>query len=144
LDDCRTTPNGNSQEFIGCNEWNPLIKHKFGIAFRKEEGNVESALVLIPLLILFLVGIELIVATNLRNGEVAIAQSGASERAISGQLIASDEVIELNSIDPFAHIRVLVSHRERLLPQLVPGLLSFLGADSLIEVRGAAVMETLN
>ena len=89
-------------------------------------------------------GIELIVATNLRNGEVAIAQSGASERAISGQLIASDEVIELNSIDPFAHIRVLVSHRERLLPQLVPGLLSFLGANSLIEVRGAAVMETLN
>ena len=50
---------------------------------QKEDGNVESALVLIPMLILFLIGVQLIVATNIRNTELALAQGDASARAIS-------------------------------------------------------------
>lgn len=111
---------------------------------RFEDGNVESSLVLIPLLILFLICLELIIATNLRNGDFAIAQGDASRRAISGQIQSTDEVIELNSPDPFAHIRVLISHRRTGLPQLVPGLIALMGGAPIIEVKGAAVMEPIN
>ena len=109
-----------------------------------EDGNVESSLVLIPLLILFLICMELIVATNLRNGDFAIAQGDASRRAISGEINSTDEVIELNSPDPFAHIRVLISHRRTGLPQLVPGLFALMGGAPTIEVKGAAIMEPSN
>jgi hypothetical protein len=112
--------------------------------FRRDDGNVESAMVLIPLLVLFMVAIELIVATNLRNSDFALAQSDASRRAISGELRASDQVIELNSPDPFAHMKLLISHRKETLPQLVPGLMALLSGNSVVEVSGAAVMEHLN
>lgn len=111
---------------------------------RKDDGNVESALVLIPLLILFMIAVELIVATNLRNGDLALAQADASRRAISGEVHASDHVIELDSPDPFAHVRLLISKRRRSLPQLVPGLISLIGGHTVVEVYGAAVMETVN
>ena len=111
---------------------------------RLENGNVESSLVLIPLLILFLMCMELIIATNLRNGDFAIAQGDASRRAISGEIYSTDEVIELNSPDPFAHIRVLISHRRTGLPQLVPGLIALMGGAPTTDVKGAAIMEPRN
>lgn len=111
---------------------------------RLEDGNVESSLVLIPLLILFLICMELVVATNLRNGDFAIAQGDASRRAISGEIYSTDEVIELNSPDPFADIRVLISHRRTGLPQLVPGLIALMGGAPTTDVKGAAIMEPSN
>jgi len=111
---------------------------------KNEEGNVESALVLVPLLVLFLIAIELVVATNLRNSDFALAQGDATRRAISGQLLASDRVIELNSPDSFAHMKLLISHRKHSLPQLVPGLIALLGGKAVVEVNGVAVMETIN
>ena len=114
------------------------------ILLRREDGNVESSLVLIPLLILFLICMELIIATNLRNGDFAIAQGDASRRAISGEIHSTDEVIELNSPDPFAHIRLLISHRRTGLPQLVPGLIALMGGAPTTDVKGAAIMEPSN
>lgn len=111
---------------------------------RLENGNVESSLVLIPLLILFLICMELIIATNLRNSDFAIAQGDASRRAISGEIYPTDVVIELNSPDPFAHIRVLISHRRTGLPQLVPGLIALMGGAPTTDVKGAAIMEPNN
>jgi len=111
---------------------------------RLENGNVESSLVLIPLLILFLICMELIIATNLRNSDFAIAQGDASRRAISGEIYSTDEVIELNSPDPFAHIRVLISRRRTGLPQLVPGLIALMGGAPTIDVKGVAIMEPNN
>ena len=111
---------------------------------REEDGNVESALVLIPLLLLFLMAIEIIVATNLRNADLSLAQADATVRAISGQFASSDQIIELDSPDPFAHMKVLISRRKDTLPQLVPGLLALLGGKAIVEVNGAAVVENLN
>ena len=112
--------------------------------WREEVGNVESSLVLIPLLVLFLIAMELVVATNLRNSDFALAQGDASRRAISGQLLVSDQVIELDSPDSFTHMKLLISHRKQSLPQLVPGLMALLGGKAVVEVNGAAVMETIN
>lgn len=113
-------------------------------AIKQEDGNVESAMVLIPLLILFMIGIELIIATNLRNSDVALAQGEASRRAISGEIFSSDEVVQLYSPDRFAHIRLLITHRRTLLPQLVPGIIALMGGSPSTDVKGAAIMEPIN
>lgn len=118
--------------------------NKVATSLRKDDGNVESAMVLIPLLILFLIGIELITATNLRNGDAALAQGDASRRAISGEIYSTDEVIELDSPDPFARIKLLITHRRTTLPQMVPGLIALMGGSPSTDVKGAAIMETIN
>lgn len=109
---------------------------------KKEDGNVESALVLIPMLILFLIGMQLIVATNIRNVEMALAQGDASARAISHQFQLSDEVLEVGG--RIEKIQVLITHRTHLLPQIVPGLVALMGGNPVSDVVGIAVIEPTN
>jgi len=109
---------------------------------QKEDGNVESSLVLIPVLILFLIGVQLIVATNIRNTEMALAQGDASARAISHQYQLGDEVIEVGG--RIQKIQVLVTHRTHILPQLVPGLVALMGGNPVSDVAGIAVIEPSN
>ena len=109
---------------------------------QKEDGNVESALVLIPMLILFLIGMQLIVATNIRNTELALAQGDASARAISHQYQLGDEVLEVGG--RIQKIQVLVTHRTHILPQIVPGLVSLMGGNPVSDVVGIAVIEPSN
>ena len=113
-------------------------------SLRKDDGNVESAMVLIPLLILFLIGIQLIIATNLRNTDAALAQGDASSRAISGEVYSTDEVIELDSPDRFARIKILITHRRTTVPQIVPGLIALMGGSPSTDVKGTAIMESTN
>lgn len=124
----------------------PLFKYfrRFARHCADEHGSVESAMVIIPLLILFLLGAQLIVATNMRTLDMALTQSQASQRAISGVLIASDEVIELKSPDAFEKIRILVTHKSRTIPQLLPNLIAMINRNPRIDVSGIAVMEHLS
>ncbi len=108
----------------------------------KEEGNVESALVLIPMLVLFLIGIQLIVATNIRNADMALAQGDAAARAISHNFQSGDELLEVGGL--IEKINVLVTHRSHTLPQLVPGLVDLLGGAPATDVVGIAVVEPIN
>lgn len=116
----------------------------FARYFANERGSVESAMVIIPLLILFLLSAQLIVATNMRTLDMALMQSQASQRAISGALYASDEVIDLKSPDAFEKIRILVTHKSRAIPQLLPNLIALLNRNPRIDVSGVAVMENLS
>jgi hypothetical protein len=109
---------------------------------RQEAGNVESTLVLIPMLILFIIGVQLIIATNIRNTEMALAQGDASGRAISHQFRAGDEIVEVGG--GIEKIQVLVTHRISSLPQLVPGLASLMGDNPVADVIGIAVIEPTN
>jgi hypothetical protein len=109
-----------------------------------ERGSVESAMVIIPLLILFLLGAQLIVATNMRSLDMAMTQSQASQRAITGVIYASDEVIDLNSPDAFEKIRILVTHKSRAIPQLLPNFIAMISRNPRIDVSGIAVMENLS
>lgn len=117
-------------------------KVSFLKCIRKEDGNVESALVLIPMLILFLIGVQLIVATNIRNTQMALAQGDASARAISHQYRLGDEVIEVGG--RIETIQLLVTHRTHTLPQLVPGLVALMGGIPVSDVVGIAVIEPNN
>jgi len=118
------------------------IKEKSLSNLKKDDGNVESALVLIPMLILFLIGMQLIVTTNIRNAEMALAQGDASARAISHQYQVGDEVIEVGG--RIEKIQVLITHRTHLLPQIVPGLVALMGGRPVSDVVGIAVIEPSN
>ena len=109
---------------------------------QREDGNVESALVLIPMLFLFLIGAQIIAATNLRNADLAMAQGDAANRAISQQFLAEDEVIEIGG--GIEKIRVLVTHRSHSVLQLVPGLLEIFGGAPKTQVVGISVIEPVN
>lgn len=108
----------------------------------KEDGNVESALVLIPLLVVFLIGVQIIAATNIRNTDMALAQGDAATRAISHNFQYGDEIVEVGG--RIEKIQMLITHRSHTLPQLVPGLAALLGGAPATDVVGIAVVEPLN
>ncbi len=147
LDNCGSALNGDPQELIGFHEWNSLtamsrldeLNSRFRAHLAKEDGNVESALVLIPLLMVFLIGAQVIAATNLRNADLAMAQGDAAARAISQEFHPDDELIEIGG--GVEKIRVLVTHRSHTVPQLVPGLIELLGGTPATDVVGIAVIE---
>lgn len=109
---------------------------------RDERGVVESSLVMIPLVLLFLITMELTAVVNFRNIDASFAQSEASARAITGLLSPSDEVVILGTSNSRKSLRMLISHRGR-------PLLGFSGPLPLIsnsgsystDVVGIAVME---
>ena len=109
---------------------------------RREDGNVESALVLIPMLFLFLIGAQIIAATNLRNADLAMAQGDAANRAISQEFHADDQVVEIGG--GLEKIRVLITHRSHTILQLVPGLIEIFGGTPKTQVVGISVIEPVN
>jgi len=108
----------------------------------RDDGNIESALVLIPMLFLFLIGAQVISATNLRNADLAMAQGDAAERAISQEFKAEDEVLEIGG--GVEKIRVLITHRSHSVLQLVPGLIEIFGGAPKTQVVGISVIEPVN
>ena len=108
----------------------------------REDGNVESALVLIPTLFLFLIGAQVISTTNLRNTDLAMAQGEAAERAISQEFHADDEVMEIGG--GVEKIRVLITHRSHSVLHLVPGLIEIFGGAPKTQIVGISVIEPIN
>ena len=108
----------------------------------REDGTVESALVIIPLMVLFLIGAQVIAATNMRNADLAMAQGDAAARAISQEFHPDDEIIEIGG--RIEKIRVLVTHRSHTVPQLIPGLIELMGGAPVTDVVGVAVVEPAN
>lgn len=106
-----------------------------------ERGSVESSLVLIPLLTLFLIAAQLTIAVHGRNMDKVAAQDEASVRAINGEFKASDTYLHIYSPDPHQNLDLVISHRERSLPQLIPGLSQLTGSKMRTEVSGIAIVE---
>jgi len=110
-------------------------------AIKNERGNVESSLVLIPLLFLFLIGVQLILAIGMRDADSLAASDQASVRAISGNFSQSDKERKLESPDRFSNLSILISAQSRKIPQLVPGLAALLGRELETDGRGIAIIE---
>ena len=117
-----------------------MTRLRAGVA--REDGNVESALVIIPLMVLFLIGAQIIAATNMRNADLAMAQGDAAARAISQEFHPNDEIVEIGG--RVEKIRLLVTHRSHAVPQLVPGLIELMGGAPVTDVVGVAVVEPSN
>ena len=110
---------------------------------QSEAGSVESALVLIPLLILFLVTMQIGVAINFRNIDRTFAQSAASERAISGKYLPSDRMLQINPIGMFNSFELLISKRVTNIPILIPYIGGLLNRGHRTEITGIAITENL-
>jgi hypothetical protein len=109
---------------------------------KSERGNVESAMVLIPLLFLFLCGAQLTSSVFIRNLEMAKVQSEASTRAISHLLQPQDLILTVENQRRWGAQKLLVVKRERDIPIVVPGLSKILGGRIISSVTGVAVMES--
>ena len=99
-----------------------------------ERGNVESALVLVPLLTLFLIATQISVAIHARNTAKISAQDGASKRAISGQFLDSDTFLHIYSPDRHQNLDFVISQKRTMVPHI------FLDPKT-VEVAGIAVIE---
>ena len=108
---------------------------------RDENGSTESAMVLIPVIFLFLCSMQLVSAIYYRNVELRDVQSQASTRAISGEFANGDTFIEIASPDRFQELKLLIVKQRRDIPTLVPGLGSILRHRLESDVTGIAVVE---
>lgn len=98
-------------------------------------------MVLIPLLTLFLIASQLTISIHGRNMAKISAQDAASQRAITRNFQDSDTYLHIYSPDTNHNIDLVVSHEERLLPSIIPGLGQIIGRDQRIKVSGLAVVE---
>ena len=108
---------------------------------KDDRGNVESSLVLIPLVFLFLVGMQMILAIGMRDADSLAAADQASTRAISGNFLPSDRERKLESPDRFSNLSMLITIQSRKIPALVPGLAALLGRELETDARGLAIIE---
>lgn len=113
----------------------------FNQLLRDERGNVESALVLIPLLTLFLITSQIAIAIHVRDLKSIVAQDGASVAGISGNFSPDDTFIRIASPDPHQNLDLVVRHKQSALPRIVPGLIELLHREPFTDVSGLAVVE---
>jgi len=111
----------------------------FAKSLRSERGSVESALVVIPLMTLFLISFQLVLTISSRNIEASYAQSAATHNSISGHFEQGDVIIDLNSPDAFNKLRAVITTHNRALPNLVPHLGS---QEHSIKVHGFSILES--
>ena len=114
------------------------MKRRLIALLNEERGNVESSLVLIPLIFLFLAIFQIIIVINFKSIDHAIVQSEATQQAITGEL---DNEARVHRIDLYNDIRLLVIKRVRSIPQLIPGLESIVGRKPEVRMNGVAVIE---
>ena len=108
---------------------------------RDSRGSAESALVLIPLLILFLVGMQISLATHSRNVGRMNVQDEASVRAISGDFQEYDNFIHIESSGDGQNLDLLITHREEGIQDLLPGFMSGVTSGREVSVDGIAIVE---
>lgn len=119
---------------------NHLVKQlvKF---LKSDRGSVEAAMVIVPLAILFLAGMQIAVTSHLRNVEKIHVQDSASTRAITGRFHDSDRFIHIESSGDGQNLDLLIAHQERSIPLLIPTLSEILGRSPQIAVDGLAIVE---
>ena len=108
---------------------------------RDNRGSTESILVLIPLLILFLMGMQISLATHSRNVERMNVQNEASVRAISGDFQEGDNFIHIESSGDGQNLDLLITRREKGIKDLLPGFMSGVTSGREVSVDGIAIVE---
>lgn len=108
---------------------------------RDERGNAESALVLIPLLILFLIGAQIAFAIHARNVGRIEAQNSASVRAISGEFEDGDNFIHIESSGDGQNLDLLITRKAAKVRDFLPGFLGGTSSSREVGVEGIAIVE---
>ena len=111
------------------------------ILFRSSRGSSESAMVLIPLLLLFLIGMQISIAIHERNILKISAQDEAGKRAISGSFVAGDEFLHIENSGDGQNLDLLIVRKESRLINLIPHFLNGEAHSRRLEVNGFAIVE---
>jgi hypothetical protein len=114
---------------------------KYIALLKGERGSIESAMVLIPLLVLFLIGMQLATAVHIRNMARMTVQDDATTRAISGDFSDADQFIHVESSGDGQNLDILVTRRRNSLTNLLPGFLSDAASNREVDVYGLAIVE---
>jgi hypothetical protein len=104
-------------------------------------GSTEAALVLLPLLIIFLIGMQISIAVHDRNIQKISAQDQASKSAISGSFEYGDEFVHIDSSGDGQNLELVIVRRESSLIDIIPSFLSGTTNSKAISVDGFAVVE---
>lgn len=107
---------------------------------KSDSGNVESALVMLPLISLFLITLQLIATVNLRNVDMTTAQNKANIQAIKEVPNEVTNFKSLNSGDLFTKLRLIITNIEREVPEIFPAINQLIG-DKKLKSSGVAVYE---
>lgn len=116
-----------------CQRRNQIVRH-VSYFVRNERGTVESSLVLIPLLSLFLIATQISVAIHARNVTKMVAQDEASKRAITGTFLESDRFLHIYSPDRNQNIDLVITHKKSVVPKILEG-------EREVNVAGLAIIE---
>jgi hypothetical protein len=117
------------------------LMRKISRLLADERGNAESSLVLVPLLILFLVGMQLATTVHARNTTLLDAQADATTRAISGEFVSGDEFIHIDTSGDGQNLDLLVTSRRMSVMDLLPGFLSGQSSRREINLHGLSIIE---
>lgn len=98
-------------------------------------------MVLVPLIILFLIGIQLSLSTHSRNLAKMKAQDQASVRAISGQFLDSDSFLHIDSSGDGQDLDLIVTRKAVSIPNLLAGGLGVSSRPRSVDVEGLAIVE---
>ena len=118
-----------------------MISRAFKEILGDDRGNVESALVLIPLLFLFLVTSQIAIAIHSRDMQAIAAQDGAAVAGINGAFSSDDTFIHIDSPDPHQNLDLVIRSKRSGFPRLLPELTALLRREPVTEVSGIAVVE---
>ena len=116
------------------------LRNRVFNVIKDESGSVESALVMIPLIILFLITLQLIVTVNFRNVDQVMIQNQARVQATRQQIFNEDRLVNLKSYDIFDQLRLLIVSKKHEVPQIFPWVSKLLGGKQL-SLSGVAVLE---
>ena len=117
------------------------LKMKMRLLLQDESGNSESALVLIPLLSLFLIVSQMSIAIHSRNMTKMNTQDQASSRALSGSFTDEDTFLHIYSPDKHQNLDLVISHSRTSLLSIFPAIKDALGGSPNIDVTGIALVE---
>ena len=106
-----------------------------------ERGSAEASMVLVPLIILFLIGIQLSLSTHSRNLAKMKAQDQASVRAISGHFLDSDSFLHIDSSGDGQNLDLIVTRKAVSIPNLLAGGLGVASSPRSVDVEGLAIVE---
>lgn len=111
------------------------------VVLRSTRGSAESAMVLLPVLILFLIGMQISIAVHDRNIQKISAQDEASKRAISGSFEYGDEFVHIESSGDGQSLDLVIVRKEKNLIDLIPKFITGVSSAKSIAVEGFAVVE---
>jgi hypothetical protein len=98
-------------------------------------------MVLIPLLVLFLIGMQISIAVHGRDTLRISAQDEASKKAISGSFENGDEFMHIDSSGDGQNLDLLIVRKEGRLINLIPHFLNGEAHSRRVEVNGFAIVE---